>query len=212
MDKSLRWIRNRAGRLDSSVRYICTHQEEGFVQIWAISRLWCCSGLDWGNKLFLCFSNPPCGNERASDIHLLNLKSSLKSCYCLLLLQPETYKCVICDRPCFASGTKVSSLIKIKEMSAVSTTTHFFDFFPIFRRRRTKLQAHLKESRSLKNYALNAHNALEAKMRASDINMPMQEVKLDFFISSAALQSSIFKRPIFFMTRKSFGVYNIIMR
>ncbi|CAG00357.1 unnamed protein product [Tetraodon nigroviridis] len=43
------------------------------------------------------------------------------------------------------------------------------------KRRRTKLQAHLKESRSLKNYALNAHNALEAKMRASDINMPMQE-------------------------------------
>lgn len=53
-------------------------------------------------------------------------------------------------------------------------------FFPIFRRRRTKLQAHLKESRSLKNYAVNAHNALEAKMRASDVNMPMQEVKFAF--------------------------------
>lgn len=44
-----------------------------------------------------------------------------------------------------------------------------------------KLQAHLKESRSLKNYAVNSHNALEAKTRTSDTNMPMQEVKPAFF-------------------------------
>lgn len=44
-----------------------------------------------------------------------------------------------------------------------------------------KLHAHLTESRSLKNYAVNAHNALEAKMRAPDINMPLHEVKLAFF-------------------------------
>ncbi|XP_073337563.1 pro-neuregulin-3, membrane-bound isoform [Pagrus major] len=43
------------------------------------------------------------------------------------------------------------------------------------KRRREKLQAHLKESRSLKNYTANSHNALEAKMRASNNNLQMHE-------------------------------------
>ncbi|XP_008293010.1 pro-neuregulin-3, membrane-bound isoform-like [Stegastes partitus] len=43
------------------------------------------------------------------------------------------------------------------------------------KRRREKLQAHLKESRSLKNYTSNAHNALEAKIRASNTNLQMHE-------------------------------------
>ncbi|XP_056903023.1 pro-neuregulin-3, membrane-bound isoform [Takifugu flavidus] len=43
------------------------------------------------------------------------------------------------------------------------------------KRRRTKLQAHLKESRSLKTYAVNSHNPLETKTRTPDINMPMHE-------------------------------------
>lgn len=54
-------------------------------------------------------------------------------------------------------------------------------FVPLLRRRRTKLQAHLKESRSLKNYAVNSLNALEAKTRAPDISMPMHEVNFAFF-------------------------------
>lgn len=62
-------------------------------------------------------------------------------------------------------------------------------FFPNLRRRRTKLQAHLKESRSLKNYAVNSHNALEAKTRAPDINMPMHEVNLAFFFIISSLAS-----------------------
>nr|XP_033498246.1 pro-neuregulin-3, membrane-bound isoform isoform X1 [Epinephelus lanceolatus] len=43
------------------------------------------------------------------------------------------------------------------------------------KRRREKLQAHLKESRSLKNYTANANNALDAKMRAPNTNLQMHE-------------------------------------
>lgn len=49
-----------------------------------------------------------------------------------------------------------------------------------------KLQAHLKESRSLKTYAVNSHNPLETKTRTPDINMPMHEVNLAVFTSSLA--------------------------
>lgn len=53
-------------------------------------------------------------------------------------------------------------------------------FFPS-RRRKEKLQAHLKESRSLKNYTANSHNALDAKMRAPNINLQMHEVTTAVF-------------------------------
>ncbi|XP_044070501.1 pro-neuregulin-3, membrane-bound isoform isoform X3 [Siniperca chuatsi] len=43
------------------------------------------------------------------------------------------------------------------------------------KRRREKLQAHLKENRSLKNYTANSHNALDAKMRAPNTNLQMHE-------------------------------------
>ncbi|XP_054874684.1 pro-neuregulin-3, membrane-bound isoform isoform X2 [Amphiprion ocellaris] len=43
------------------------------------------------------------------------------------------------------------------------------------KRRREKLQAHLKESRSLKNYTTNAHNGLEVKIRAPNTNLQMHE-------------------------------------
>ncbi|XP_037829572.1 pro-neuregulin-3, membrane-bound isoform isoform X2 [Kryptolebias marmoratus] len=43
------------------------------------------------------------------------------------------------------------------------------------KRRREKLQAHLKESRSLKNYTSNSNNPLEAKMRISNTNLQMHE-------------------------------------
>ncbi|XP_035029409.1 pro-neuregulin-3, membrane-bound isoform isoform X2 [Hippoglossus stenolepis] len=43
------------------------------------------------------------------------------------------------------------------------------------KRRREKLQAHLKESRSLKNYSANSHNPLDAKMRAQNTNLQMHE-------------------------------------
>ncbi|CAB1412604.1 unnamed protein product [Pleuronectes platessa] len=43
------------------------------------------------------------------------------------------------------------------------------------RRRREKLQAHLKESRSLKNYSANSHNPLEVKLRAQSTNLQMHE-------------------------------------
>ncbi|XP_034053199.1 pro-neuregulin-3, membrane-bound isoform-like isoform X2 [Gymnodraco acuticeps] len=46
------------------------------------------------------------------------------------------------------------------------------------KRRREKLQAHLKESRSLKNYTANSHNshnALDAKLRAPNANLQMHE-------------------------------------
>lgn len=43
------------------------------------------------------------------------------------------------------------------------------------KRRREKLQAHLKESRSLKNYTANSHNALDAKMRLPNTNLQMHE-------------------------------------
>ncbi|XP_038588710.1 pro-neuregulin-3, membrane-bound isoform isoform X2 [Micropterus salmoides] len=43
------------------------------------------------------------------------------------------------------------------------------------KRRREKLQAHLKESRSLKNYTANSHNALDDKMRAPNTNLQMHE-------------------------------------
>lgn len=49
-------------------------------------------------------------------------------------------------------------------------------FFRLSRRRREKLQAHLKENRSLKNYTANSHNALDAKMRAPNTNLQMHEV------------------------------------
>ncbi|XP_034408361.1 pro-neuregulin-3, membrane-bound isoform [Cyclopterus lumpus] len=43
------------------------------------------------------------------------------------------------------------------------------------KRRREKLQAHLKESRSLKNYTANSHNALDAKTRVPNTNLQMHE-------------------------------------
>ncbi|TDH01606.1 hypothetical protein EPR50_G00181830 [Perca flavescens] len=43
------------------------------------------------------------------------------------------------------------------------------------KRRREKLQAHLKESRTLKNYTANSLNALDAKMRAPITNLQMHE-------------------------------------
>lgn len=44
-------------------------------------------------------------------------------------------------------------------------------------RRREKLQAHLKESRSLKNYAANAYNGTaDGRTKASNINLQMHEV------------------------------------
>ncbi|KAM4729697.1 pro-neuregulin-3, membrane-bound isoform [Anableps anableps] len=43
------------------------------------------------------------------------------------------------------------------------------------KRRREKLQAHLKESRSLKNYTANPINPLEAKMRVPNTNLQMHE-------------------------------------
>ncbi|XP_068588125.1 pro-neuregulin-3, membrane-bound isoform isoform X2 [Cebidichthys violaceus] len=43
------------------------------------------------------------------------------------------------------------------------------------KRRREKLQAHLKESRSLKNYTANSHNALDAKTRVPNNNLQMHE-------------------------------------
>ncbi|XP_037321540.2 pro-neuregulin-3, membrane-bound isoform [Pungitius pungitius] len=43
------------------------------------------------------------------------------------------------------------------------------------KRRREKLQAHLKESRSLKNYSANSQNALEAKIRVPNSNLQMHE-------------------------------------
>ncbi|XP_068423560.1 pro-neuregulin-3, membrane-bound isoform [Clinocottus analis] len=43
------------------------------------------------------------------------------------------------------------------------------------KRRREKLQAHLKESRSLKNYTANSHNALDAKMRVPNTSLQMHE-------------------------------------
>ncbi|KAF3841735.1 hypothetical protein F7725_023686 [Dissostichus mawsoni] len=46
------------------------------------------------------------------------------------------------------------------------------------KRRREKLQAHLKESRSLKNYTANSHNshnALDAKLRTPNANLQMHE-------------------------------------
>lgn len=65
----------------------------------------------------------------------------------------------------------------------------------------------------MKNYAVNAHNSLEAKMRASDINMH----EVTFFgrgvcTYSVALLGNTLKEPMFLMNRKYFGVYNIIMR
>ncbi|XP_029962373.1 pro-neuregulin-3, membrane-bound isoform [Salarias fasciatus] len=43
------------------------------------------------------------------------------------------------------------------------------------KRRREKLQAHLKESRSLKNYTANSHNALDAKARLPNTSLQMHE-------------------------------------
>uniref|UniRef100_A0A1A8GYL0 Neuregulin 3 n=1 Tax=Nothobranchius korthausae TaxID=1143690 RepID=A0A1A8GYL0_9TELE len=43
------------------------------------------------------------------------------------------------------------------------------------KRRREKLQAHLKESRSLKNYTTNSNNPLEAKMKIPNTNLQMHE-------------------------------------
>ncbi|XP_041645963.1 pro-neuregulin-3, membrane-bound isoform isoform X2 [Cheilinus undulatus] len=43
------------------------------------------------------------------------------------------------------------------------------------KRRREKLQAHLKESRTLKNYTSNSHNALDGKIRAPNTNLQMHE-------------------------------------
>lgn len=44
------------------------------------------------------------------------------------------------------------------------------------RRRREKLQAHLKESRSLKNYTANPQNTLDAKSRNLNADLRMHEV------------------------------------
>lgn len=43
------------------------------------------------------------------------------------------------------------------------------------KRRREKLQAHLKESRSLKNYTTNSHNSLDSKTRSLNTNLQMHE-------------------------------------
>ncbi|KAK2824633.1 hypothetical protein Q5P01_021808 [Channa striata] len=43
------------------------------------------------------------------------------------------------------------------------------------KRRREKLQAQLKESRSLKNYTANSSNALDSRMRAANTNLQMHE-------------------------------------
>ncbi|XP_026165678.1 pro-neuregulin-3, membrane-bound isoform [Mastacembelus armatus] len=43
------------------------------------------------------------------------------------------------------------------------------------KRRREKLQAHLKESRSLKNYTANSNSGLDAKVRAQNTNLQMHE-------------------------------------
>ncbi|XP_016892785.1 pro-neuregulin-3, membrane-bound isoform isoform X2 [Cynoglossus semilaevis] len=43
------------------------------------------------------------------------------------------------------------------------------------KRQREKLQAHLKESRTLKNYSANSHNPLDTKTRVSNTNLQMQE-------------------------------------
>ncbi|XP_047191140.1 pro-neuregulin-3, membrane-bound isoform isoform X2 [Scophthalmus maximus] len=43
------------------------------------------------------------------------------------------------------------------------------------KRRREKLQSHLKESRSLKNYSANSQNALDAKTRVPSANLQMHE-------------------------------------
>lgn len=51
----------------------------------------------------------------------------------------------------------------------------------VFRRRREKLQAHLKESRSLKNYTTSSHNAQDAKTRASNTNLQIHEVQTRVF-------------------------------
>lgn len=51
-----------------------------------------------------------------------------------------------------------------------------------FRRRREKLHAHLKESRSLKNYTANSSNALDGKTRTSNTNLQMHEVTADVFL------------------------------
>lgn len=64
-------------------------------------------------------------------------------------------------------------------------------FFLPFRRRREKLQAHLKESRSLKNYTANSHDALDAKMRAPNINLQMHEVATAVFTFAAWLSFSV---------------------
>ncbi|XP_020565061.1 pro-neuregulin-3, membrane-bound isoform isoform X3 [Oryzias latipes] len=47
--------------------------------------------------------------------------------------------------------------------------------FHHFRRRREKLQAHLKESHNLKRYTTNSHTAQDSKMRAPNTNLQMHE-------------------------------------
>lgn len=68
--------------------------------------------------------------------------------------------------------TVVQFLKKI--LPAFASSFSFSIFF--YRRRREKLQAHLKESRTLKNYTANSHNALDGKMRAPNANLQMHEV------------------------------------
>lgn len=63
-----------------------------------------------------------------------------------------------------------------------TSASSFFIF--LFRRRREKLQAHLKESRTLKNYTANSLNALDAKMRAPNTNLQMHEVTTAVFLFS----------------------------
>lgn len=64
-----------------------------------------------------------------------------------------------------------SKLQSSPEINSTCASSFFFSF--LFRRRREKLQAHLKESRSLKNYTA---NSLDAKMRPPNTNLQMHEV------------------------------------
>lgn len=142
--------------------------------------------------------------ERGSSALSLLLRASLWRWVCQLCtstLKPPhrvwlqsqrcLNKCVMCDGRCYSRSTS-SSLRNQGNLSNSLDQPVIFEIisliFPIFRRRRTKLQAHLKESRSLKNYAVNAHSGVEAKTRAPDVPVPMHEVKVASSTSTVALQ------------------------
>ncbi|XP_031735110.1 pro-neuregulin-3, membrane-bound isoform isoform X1 [Anarrhichthys ocellatus] len=63
------------------------------------------------------------------------------------------------------------------------------------KRRREKLQAHLKESRSLKNYTANSHNALDAKMRVPNTNLQMHESRQGNVCGSSFAHCNISTTP-----------------